>query len=1333
MLNEVIHIHQRVTRLPHALRPNREQRPLRIAARQRPIRVVAEVPSLSVSARRHARASGTFSPFPTSATVPTSDQQHTLSVSQSLATAMHIFRARTASTPTNPSKSSKSKSQPPLILPPASLQASGRSSGRPPLALGVVDEFGLATTETSSGYGAVGFLPTMLPADLHTPFASTSAPSLSASHGAVPHGMNPPPRAPYGLLSPARDTVLGLPDAARLVATVCAALERTSVATPFVFSSLALDARRAGVVRLTHAFLQSNDNAFAYEAQFAGAHELALCLRWGLSRVVRVEGGRELRGLLSWAWYERWKAEEAANAYPPTAFSTFIDSLPAQLGPILRPLFALCTKLVAHSSTSGHTPPSLAAILSPLLFGLSPPPLANLPATSYPTPTSPTGKKDKKDKGSDKDKDDPESLLFPTVEDFSTFGAVYEEYLRGARAAEHLLLACIREDVSGGLSGPTRLREWVGMYPASVDTGVTPAQGQRVAGARRGAKTVRIIHVRRNVRSYSTDLVKTGSSWAESTGPGTTNDWSSSRAWRTIIAGGAGSPRYTDSYRKRMDFGVGVHPSTSSLASSTSSTFSTALSTPSTALTSPSTTSLASSTGGGGETSFRSLTDMQWGAFESLGFGHGGGTGVGGFEISATGEKGGGIEGRLKFDLTENARAERAAKRETLSWSDFSAAGFSRSDAPLSATLQFSPPLTLSLGSTTANTPLNAELTRKLRKAHKALPAFGWDTSPVVGSEEVIEEAFLDVFCDLLYGGGWMERATGVGGPNAELAKECSWALVDYKSRSGGQQDPGATLVLYEEFVPREYRLALAGVAPPGTRRRLPSFFTPSTVPGGGKTWKQAPTLNGRPYVLGATPIVTGSTRDLDFDSMLKAQNGTKVISLGSPARRQPASRPPDPPPPGAALPLTRRHSDDSTDSAGGTPNASKRQSARFRLPGGMIPGPSPGNGPRVRPGMAPAESAPVDFQTRLAAANGSDSDDDEAEAAKVERQRRRESASDAWVDILVGSVQARRMGGQDAVMPTRGSNRRRGGVISPDVDIASMEVAQALAAETMGRGSLDVEDFVPHAHHQDQHQRDSDVVEVERVPRRSEQTDRLAYDTEEDDSVAYGDRTEDEEDSLTPGAEIHPALAQARQAKRGGGGYFDKHPDRRPVSEASVSTMDDDPRSLLGGDDSDDESDPILPTPRNLDSVVRPLPNSAEREQTPVGNGNGNGHAAASPIASPKPSQPTKTSALIDMFREREQAGQAGRAKPAGPQPQPIPPSRLPVRTAGASLPATPKPDSAPAPVVTPPEKENKSSPPLLDPPKIPAIEGEGGRASPGRYVHGAPLHNVLEEEEED
>ncbi|KAJ7196677.1 hypothetical protein GGX14DRAFT_526692 [Mycena pura] len=1262
-------------------------------------------------------------------------------------------RARTASTP--------SKAKPPLIIQPSALPASGARDTA--LSLGF-DEFGAAV---DPGYGAVGFLPTTLPQDPQVPFASTShsfsspTPSTPASNGS---GSVNTPRPAYGLLSPARDTVLGLTDAARLTGTICGALERTNIATPFMFSALALDARRAGVVRLAQAFLATcadtgkaaaarAEERWMEEARFAGAHELALCLRWGLSRVVRVEGGRELRGLLSWAWYERWRAEEAANNYPPTAFSTFIDALPAQLGPILGPLFALCVRLVAHSAASGHTPPTLASILSPLLFGLSPPPPA---AASSPTstPLSPTGKSSKRDKDRDKEKDDPEALLYPTIEDFAAFSAVYEEYIRGARAAEHLLLACIREDVADErtLGGPTRLREWVGMYPASVEGAAAGgAAGKRPPAARRGAKTVRVVHVKRNVRSYSSDLVKTGSAWAEAAGAGAasgSNDWGASKAWRSILAGGAGAPRYTEPYRKRMDFGLGVQPSTASLNSSISS----ATSSPFGPLTSPSTTSLASDETG----AFRSLTDLQWGAFESLGF-DGRADGARSFELVTTGEnRDSGIEARLKFDLTENARAERLAKRETLTWSDFTSSGFTRSDAPLSATLQFAPPLSLGFASSPPGAPLNAELTRKLRKAHKALPAFGWDTAPVLGPEEVIEEAFLDVFCDLLYGGGWMERAAGVGGPTADLARECAWALVEYKSRSGGQQDPGATLVLFEEFVPREYRLALAGAAPPGTRRRLPSLFTPSP-PGGGKTWKQAATLNGRPYVLGATPAVTGSSRELDFDSMLRAHGATKMISLSSPSKRQP----PEPVvPPSLAMARTRSEETNgsSVESGGGgeTPTAAKRHSTRFRLPGGMIPGPSPGGGARVRPGMVPAEFAPVDFQTRLAVA--SESDDEEEEAA---RQRRRESASDAWVDILVGSVQARRMPGQDAQMP-RGSARRRGGFVgSPDPALASMEVAQALAAETMGREmSLDGDDVDWRHREREERLRDSDVVEIERIPRTSEQSGR----TEDADDEEGGD--DDASDGYGPPTDTE---TEDENDSRRRMGYFDLHPERRPASVATKE--DDDPRSLLSQTDSEDDHEVLLTVPRNLD--VRPLPiptpsrsvpavdvsdHAEERRRaeaqasdaallTPTaashGVGAGNGHAG---IAAPAPAAPSsKTSALIDMFREREQQQRAGSpGKPVGP----VPPSRLPVRTAAAPLPTPPAPKtmplpappaaplpkppaSAPAPApapVSPP----KSSPPQLDTPPVDPLV-ETGRASPARYVHGAPLHNVVEESEEE
>ena len=49
-------------------------------------------------------------------------------------------------------------------------------------------------------------------------------------------------------------------------------------------------------------------------------------------------------------------------------------------------------------------------------------------------------------------------------------------------------------------------------------------------------------------------------------------------------------------------------------------------------------------------------------------------------------------------------------------------------------------------------------------KVAKVTPA---DTEPFVGAEAIIEEAFIDVFCDLVYGGGWInirrEEELGLG------------------------------------------------------------------------------------------------------------------------------------------------------------------------------------------------------------------------------------------------------------------------------------------------------------------------------------------------------------------------------------------------------------------------------------------------------------------------------------------------------------------------------------------------------------------------------------------
>jgi hypothetical protein len=104
----------------------------------------------------------------------------------------------------------------------------------------------------------------------------------------------------------------------------------------------------------------------------------------------------------------------------------------------------------------------------------------------------------------------------------------------------------------------------------------------------------------------------------------------------------------------------------------------------------------------------------------------------------------------------------RAAKPTTLTfqWTGFSSSGFTRTDAPLGATLH-------------SPRKSNFVFAGAASRYHpQALPPFGWDTEPVIGAEVIIEDAFMDVFCDLMYGGGWMETE------REEVNRECNWALV---------------------------------------------------------------------------------------------------------------------------------------------------------------------------------------------------------------------------------------------------------------------------------------------------------------------------------------------------------------------------------------------------------------------------------------------------------------------------------------------------------------------------------------------------------------------------
>lgn len=197
-----------------------------------------------------------------------------------------------------------------------------------------------------------------------------------------------------------------------------------------------------------------------------------------------------------------------------------------------------------------------------------------------------------------------------------------------------------------------------------------------LSSPRRGAKLVKVTTVRRNVRLYSPDLVRSAASWATKSA-----DLAASREWTRIAPKNQSSltPRYSDTYRKRMDLPSSFYPYASSGTSSSAS----------------SSTTLVDED----EERFKTLADLKWGEFELLGF-----------DSPATAKK------ALDFDLNESARKGYVDKRRTLTWADFSASGFTRSDAPLSATLQFSAPVAHSIQAWPAH---SEEVHRKLKKTHK--------------------------------------------------------------------------------------------------------------------------------------------------------------------------------------------------------------------------------------------------------------------------------------------------------------------------------------------------------------------------------------------------------------------------------------------------------------------------------------------------------------------------------------------------------------------------------------------------------------------------------------
>lgn len=150
---------------------------------------------------------------------------------------------------------------------------------------------------------------------------------------------------------------------------------------------------------------------------------------------------------------------------------------------------------------------------------------------------------------------------------------------------------------------------------------------------------------------YSPDLVKSAATWAhrnrQATPGARENGLAVSKEWERVAPTTLKlPPRYSEAYKKRMDMPAHFHPETGPGNSASSPPVSNAPSYSSNTSTGTSASLLADQDyfglglgGREGEDRFRSLTDLKWGEFESMGF------------------SGLGDEKKLQFDLTESARS----------------------------------------------------------------------------------------------------------------------------------------------------------------------------------------------------------------------------------------------------------------------------------------------------------------------------------------------------------------------------------------------------------------------------------------------------------------------------------------------------------------------------------------------------------------------------------------------------------------------------------------------------------------------------------------------------
>jgi hypothetical protein len=228
-------------------------------------------------------------------------------------------------------------------------------------------------------------------------------------------------------------------------------------------------------------------------------------------------------------------------------------------------------------------------------------------------------------------------LLFGLGPAALPFHITYLEYLRATNAMEHVLLSFVHwqdapsNESSNSFGGPgsaaslcvpTRLKDWIRGHPAMLPGPATRSRKHERLQPRRGARTVRVVSVRQNVRMYTPDLVKSAASWATQLPSGAThppNPCAQSQGWERVAPPTLKlMPRYADSFKKHMDLPPNFHPHTGVASSNASVASSTTIST----LGDSQTDHFGlGKPGVAGEERFRSLTDLKWGEFETMALG----------------------------------------------------------------------------------------------------------------------------------------------------------------------------------------------------------------------------------------------------------------------------------------------------------------------------------------------------------------------------------------------------------------------------------------------------------------------------------------------------------------------------------------------------------------------------------------------------------------------------------------------------------------------------------------------------------------------------------------